>query len=138
MQIFRNLQYLPCVPRCCQVHMASCGSGFAVHAYMFSVGLEQSSTFARACPAWPLRHKLRIFPDLKINSPVVRLGLTVSTCNLTCADLIDAPGEQRQILLGVDDALQKVHWRQRLKMPRSDLARLCVASLLLRDEGGCY
>ena len=52
------------------------------------------------------------------------------------ADLIDAPGEQRQIVLGVDDALQKVHWRQRLKMPRSDLARLCVASLLLKDEGG--
>jgi len=49
--------------------------------------------------------------------------------------LIDAPGEPRQIVLGVDDALQKVHWRQRLKMPRSDLARLCVASLLLKDEG---
>lgn len=50
--------------------------------------------------------------------------------------LIDASGEQRQLVLGVDDELQKAaHWSKRLKMPRADLARLCVACLQLKDEG---
>lgn len=49
--------------------------------------------------------------------------------------LVDAPGGQRGLVLGVDDELQLPHWRQRLKMPRADLARLAVAAVLLRDSG---
>lgn len=39
------------------------------------------------------------------------------------------------MVLGVDDELQQPHWRDRLKMPRSDLAALAVQALLLKDAG---
>jgi hypothetical protein len=55
-------------------------------------------------------------------------------CAAVFADLIDAPGGQRGLVLGVDDELQRPHWRQRLKLPRADLARLAVAAVLLRDS----
>lgn len=51
------------------------------------------------------------------------------------SDLVDPPGGQHQVVLGVDDELQRPHWRERLRMPRSDLAALAVQALLLRDEG---
>lgn len=51
------------------------------------------------------------------------------------ADLVDPPAGTHQVVLGVDDELQQPHWRERLKMPRSDLAALAVQALLLKGEG---
>lgn len=51
------------------------------------------------------------------------------------ADLIDDSKSSYQLVLGVDDSIQKPHWRQRLRMPRSLLAMLAVQCLTLRDAG---
>ncbi|WIA11777.1 hypothetical protein OEZ85_011871 [Tetradesmus obliquus] len=50
--------------------------------------------------------------------------------------LVDPPAGRHVVALAVDDALQQPHWRQRLKMPRADLAALAVQCLLLKDAGG--
>lgn len=50
-------------------------------------------------------------------------------------DLVDVPAGRHQIVLSVNDGLQVPDWRQRLKMPRGDLAYLAVQALLLRDQG---
>lgn len=58
-------------------------------------------------------------------------------CSYACiADLVDPPAGRHVVALAVDDALQQPHWRQRLKMPRADLAALAVQCLLLKDAGG--
>lgn len=49
--------------------------------------------------------------------------------------LVDTPAGRHQIVLSVDDGLQVPDWRQRLTMPRGDLAVLAVQALLLRDQG---
>ncbi|KAF8071046.1 SARED1 [Scenedesmus sp. PABB004] len=49
--------------------------------------------------------------------------------------LVDRPAGRHVVVLGVDDSLQAPHWRERLKMPRADLAALAVAALALRDRG---
>jgi hypothetical protein len=54
---------------------------------------------------------------------------------MSSADLVDPPAGRHIVQLAVDDALQQPHWRQRLKMPRSDLAALAVHCLLLKDAG---
>jgi hypothetical protein len=50
-------------------------------------------------------------------------------------DLIDDSKSSYQLVLGVDDSIQKPHWRQRLRMPRSLLAALAVQCVMLRDAG---